>query len=157
MEKEVILKQVAPCSLMCHTCAAYEEGIICDSARQLLKYMEGMNEFLQKHAPIAMDKHQIFEEELQKYALGKCPGCRSNRDCVCSIDGCYIPECTKQHNVNFCGECEEFPCSGIAKVFEPEVYHQWVRGNTEIRDKGVESYWENNKEKSHYIAYTNKE
>ena len=157
MEKEEILKRVAPCSLMCHTCAAYEEGVICSSSRQLLKYMEGMNEFLQKHAPHALDKHQNLEDELMKYARGKCPGCRDDRDCACSISGCYIPECTKRHEVDFCGECVEFPCNGIQEVFEPEVYHQWLRGNTEIRDCGIESYWENNKEKPHYIAYMNKE
>lgn len=157
MKKEELLKRVAPCSLMCHTCAAYEGGVICNSSRQLLKYMEGMSEFFQKHAAHILDKHQILEDELNKYAQGKCSGCRDNRDCACSISGCYIPECTKRHQVDFCGECEEFPCNGIREVFEAEVYHQWLRGNTEIRDKGVESYWENSKEKSHYIAYTNKE
>jgi len=153
MKIEEMLKRVAPCSLMCHTCAAYEDGVICNSARQLLKYMDGMSDFLQKHAPMVTDKHKILEEELQKYAMGKCPGCRSERDCACSIEGCYIPECTKQHNVNFCGECEDFPCSGISEVFESEVYFQWLNGNTEIRDRGIEAYWEKNKEKPHYLVY----
>ena len=42
MNREEILKRVAPCSLMCHTCAAYEYGVICNSSRQLLKYIEGI-------------------------------------------------------------------------------------------------------------------
>lgn len=71
MNREEILKRVAPCSLMCHTCAAYEYGVICNSSRQLLKYIEGMGEYFQKHAPHVLDKHQILEEELKKYAQGK--------------------------------------------------------------------------------------
>lgn len=156
MKKEEILKQIAPCSLMCHTCAAYENGVICASSRQLLKYMDGMGEFFRKHAPHALDNHQNLEDELKKYAQGKCPGCRNNRDCTCSISGCYIPECTKQHKVDFCGECEEFPCNAMTKVFEAEVYNQWLSGNKEIKDRGIETYWENNKEKPHYIVYKKK-
>ena len=68
MKKEEILKQIAPCSLMCHTCAAYEDGVICASSRQLLKYMDGMGEFFRKHAPHALDNHQNLENELKKYA-----------------------------------------------------------------------------------------
>ena len=32
MKKSEIIKKVAPCSLMCHTCSAYNDGIICISA-----------------------------------------------------------------------------------------------------------------------------
>ena len=44
MEKEEILQRVAPCSLMCHTCEAYEKGVICESSRRLLKYMEALKQ-----------------------------------------------------------------------------------------------------------------
>ena len=29
MKKSEIIKKVAPCSLMCHTCSAYNDGLIC--------------------------------------------------------------------------------------------------------------------------------
>ena len=45
MEKSEIIKKVAPCSLMCHTCSAYNDGVICVSAKTLLKYLEGIKEF----------------------------------------------------------------------------------------------------------------
>ena len=45
MKKSEIIKKVAPCSLMCHTCSAYNDGIICVSAKTLLKYLEGIKEF----------------------------------------------------------------------------------------------------------------
>ena len=40
MDKSEIIKKVAPCSLMCHTCSAYNDGLICVSAKTLLKYLD---------------------------------------------------------------------------------------------------------------------
>ena len=35
MNKSEIIKKVAPCSLMCHTCSVYNDGLICESAKTL--------------------------------------------------------------------------------------------------------------------------
>lgn len=35
MERNEILEKVAPCTLMCHTCSAYCNGIICESSKTL--------------------------------------------------------------------------------------------------------------------------
>lgn len=55
MDKSEIIKKVAPCSLMCHTCSAYNDGIICASAKTLLKYLEGIKEFYEVHMPDAVE------------------------------------------------------------------------------------------------------
>ncbi len=153
MEKNEILKKVAPCSLMCHTCSAYNNGVICESSKTLLKYLDGIKEFYKKHIPDAAESYGHFEKILGIYSSAPCAGCRSNEHNGCSIKDCFLPECTKKHTVDFCGECDEFPCKKTAELFEEEVYVQWLNGNRQIRDYGIEFFWENNSAKPHYEQY----
>ena len=55
------------------------------------------------------------KKKLEKYANPKCNDCREGGVTGCSIKGCFINECTKEHKVNFCGECALFPCSSGKK------------------------------------------
>ena len=155
MNKNDILQKVAPCSLMCHTCSAYNNGVICESSKTLLKYLDGMKEFYEKHMPDAVQSYSTFDEVLNIYGAAPCSGCRSTEHNGCSIKGCFLLECTKSHGVDFCGECNEFPCERTTELFEEEVYKQWLNGNQEIHDNGIESFWNNNSEKPHYKAYKN--
>ena len=153
MNKSEILKNVAPCSLMCHTCSGYRNGVICESAKTLLEYLEGIKEFYGKHLPDAVESYNNFEGILQIYSSASCSGCRSTEHNGCSIEGCFLLECTKNHNVDFCGECHEFPCEKTKELFEEEVYKQWLEGNQQIHDFGIELFWENNSKTPHYKAY----
>lgn len=96
MERSELLKRIAPCALMCHTCTGYYNGIICESAKTLLNYLDGIKEFYEKHLPDAVESYSNFEEE---------------------------------------------------------VYKQWLEGNQQIRNDGIEAYWENNSENPHYKPY----
>ena len=40
-----------------------------------------------------------------------------------------------------------------SELFEEQVYEQWLKGNQEIRDHGIELFWSNNSEKPHYKPY----
>lgn len=152
-KKTEVLERTAPCSLMCHTCSAYKNGMICESAKQLLKYMDGVKEFYEKHHPAQTEEHNIFMRNLENYSAGTCSGCRDREHHGCSIEGCFILECTMDHNVDFCGECVEFPCSKTRALFEDEVYDQWLSGNQDIQENGIGEYWKKNCEKPHYQAY----
>lgn len=153
MEKNEILNKVAPCSLMCHTCSAYKNGVICESSKTLLKYLDGIKEFYEKHIPDAVKDYNAFERVLGMYSAAPCLGCRSTKHHKCSIKGCFLLECTKKHGVDFCGECKEFPCKKTRELFEEEVYRQWLNGNQQIHDKGIEFFWENNSKNPHYRPY----
>ncbi|MBE6024256.1 MAG: DUF3795 domain-containing protein [Cellulosilyticum sp.] len=153
MKKEEILERVAPCSLMCHTCSAYEKGVICESSRKLLKYMDGVKEFYEKHNPQEVESHEIFMKELEKYSGGICSGCRNREHHGCSIEGCFILECTTSHHVDFCGECVSFPCDQTKTLFEEEVYKQWLSGNRAIQKDGIEKFWKQYSDRAHYKAY----
>lgn len=153
MDRSEILSKVAPCSLLCHTCSGYKEGIICESSKTLLKYLEGIREFYGRHIPGAVESYKNFEGVLGMYSSASCSGCRSTEHNGCSIQGCFLLECTKNHAVDFCGECNEFPCKKTRELFEAEVYKQWLDGNQQIREQGIEIFMEKNIDKPHYKAY----
>ena len=153
MKRDELLEKVAPCSLMCHTCGAYDKGVICQNAKELVYYMQGVSEFYKKHSSPALEPFNQFYAELKNYSEGGCSGCRNPEHNGCSIKGCFILECTKKHNIDFCGECNEFPCEKVKTIFENEVYSQWLNGNTEIKNDGIEKFWESNCTKPHYKAY----
>lgn len=153
VDRNELLKKVAPCSLMCHTCSAYVDGIICDSSKTLLHYLSGMREFYEKHIPDAAENYERFEKLLKRYGSGPCAGCRSSEHNGCSIEGCFLLECTKTHHVDFCGECKEFPCDRTRIIFEDEVYEKWLNGNRQIKEHGILYYWETNCITPHYEAY----
>ena len=112
-----------------------------------------MKEFYKKHIPDAVESYSNFEGVLRMYSGGPCSGCRSTEHNGCSIKGCFLLACTKSHGIDFCGECDEFPCKKTTELFEEEVYKQWLEGNQQIRDHGIESFWENNFENPHYKPY----
>lgn len=153
MERSELLKRIAPCALMCHTCTGYYNGIICESAKTLLNYLDGIKEFYEKHLPDAVESYSNFEEVLRMYSAAPCSGGRGTEHHGCSIEGCFLLECTKNHGVDFCGECDEFPCEKTRELFEEEVYKQWLEGNQQIRNDGIEAYWENNSGNPHYKPY----
>lgn len=37
--------------------------------------------------------------------------------------------------------------------FEEIVYRQWLEGNQQIREYGIETFWKNNSENPHYRPY----
>lgn len=153
LERADLLEKIAPCSLVCHTCTAYEHGVICESAKQLLKYLEGVGEFYEQHCPEEAERFLPFAKELEKYGSGHCSGCRNREHHSCSIKGCFILDCTKQHGVDFCGECDQFPCDKTRTLFEEEVYVQWLEGNQKIKLYGIEEFWKENGIRPHYLPY----
>lgn len=155
---EKILNDVAPCSMFCYTCTACEHGNISYHAKELLRLLEGYEEFLDKNLTPnyrhKLDEHRQFIKQLNKYAHPKCGGCRSGGRQGCSIKGCIISSCTKEHGINFCAECEEFPCAKVNEsLYKPNVIKKWLEGNTQIKKDGIRTYYEKNKDIPHYIEY----
>lgn len=159
--REEILNNVAPCSMFCATCTGCKYGQISHHAKELLHLLEGHEEFLnknlQKEYRHKLDEFKIFHKKLKKYAYPKCDGCRNQRANGCSIKNCIIPKCTKEHNIDFCAECWEFPCNKIDEsIYKKTTIEKWNKGNQQIKDYGIEKYYEENKKKSHYANYIKK-
>lgn len=82
-------------------------------------------------------------------------GVERGRVSSCCIKGCIIPECTEKHNVNFCGECIEFPCDKVnTSIYKKTIIDKWLNGNHQIKEYGIRWYYEENKNIPHYIDYT---
>ena len=153
-----ILNAIAPCSMFCSTCTGCKYGDISFHAKELLRLLDGHKEFLEKNLKkeyrYKLDEFIIFQKKLKKYANPKCGGCRNGGASGCSIKGCFINECTKEHNVNFCGECSLFPCDKInSTVFKDSIIKKWLDGNTRIKQIGINLYYEERKNIPHYINH----
>ena len=153
-----ILNAVAPCSMFCSTCTGCKYGDISFHAKELLRLLDGHKEFLDKNLKkeysYKLEEFTIFLKKLKKYANPKCGGCRNGGASGCSIKGCFINECVKEHNVNFCGECNLFPCDKVNNmVFKNNVIKKWFEGNTRIKQIGVNSYYEERRNIPHYINH----
>ena len=153
-----ILSSVAPCSMFCSTCTGYKNGEISFHAQELLKLLNGYKEFLEKNLKdeykYKLDEFITFEKSLKKYDYPKCGGCRNGGATGCSIKGCFISKCTKEHKVNYCGECDLFPCGKVNnKVFKDTVIKKWYDGSMRIQEIGISSYYEEKKNTSHYTSF----
>ena len=75
-----------------------------------------------------------------------CEGCRSGE---CKFPGCEIAPCIKEKGFDFCFECSEFPCEKAD--FEPMLKNKWLKANERMKEIGPMSYFEEMKDKSHYV------
>ena len=153
MDKAELLARIAPCSLLCHTCSAYADGVMAELSRELLHYTQGVAEFEGRYNEHRARQVQAVRDDLAHCANAPCGGCRDKRNCCCSIANCDLRDCTRAHGVDFCGHCAEFPCEKPRTFFEPIVYEQWLRGGEEIRERGIAAYWEAHRAMPHYLPY----
>ncbi|MFC1921424.1 DUF3795 domain-containing protein [Chloroflexota bacterium] len=156
--KEQLLDNMAPCSLLCYSCPAFIRGIICELSAKLNIYFKGYYVFQVESLPEEYksyaEEFKKFEERLLRHAKPRCNGCRNNPDPDCCIKGCFILECTKEHGIEYCGECNEFPCNEVdTDLFNTTVYNRWLDGNKRIKKVGAEQFFHEKKGESHYIDF----
>jgi len=165
MEKEQLLDHIAPCSLLCHTCMSRKGGLSSEGAKNVYKYSDGWGEFYSALLPEEKREEwhrefDTFQSTLQFLGGALCPGCRndppSNKDGKWGcLEGCPVPICAKERGVDFCAECGEFPCQKGKDFFAAGVIG-WERGNGRIKEIGVEAYFEEMRDVSHYIGFKKK-
>ena len=148
MTDEEMLQLVSPCGYSCLSCAAYEHSDCTDEV------------VIQKEA----ERANLTIDKLR----GMCAGCRSkqgrpHRDILCQTYDC----CVNNKGLDFCFQCEDFPCLKLApvsgraevrrhntKVYNllmlqklglkdyirksPELVKQWARGKTLVLGDDVQ-------------------
>jgi hypothetical protein len=71
----------------------------------------------------------------------KCHGCRADiRSTYCET--CKIAKCAVEKGIDFCGECDEFPCDDL-KAFQAQMPHRielW-ESHERIREVGWEQWF----------------
>jgi hypothetical protein len=113
------LKLAAVCGLFCPACTFY----IATSEDQ---------ERLRKLA----ERFQLPTEELE------CHGCRSDKQAYYCRKHCKMTKCSKDKDINFCGECPEYPCVEL-KDFQSQHPHRldlW-ENQQRIKSTGYEKWY----------------
>lgn len=161
MDKQKLLHYIAPCSLFCYTCPGLKDGAIAECAHRLCQYFEGYYDFNYENIPEQnrswLNEFDSFYKKLDGYTNAECPGCRNNPypGAGC-INGCVVPGCAKEHGVDYCAECSEFPCQKAKDFFATVnnvIAKDWEYGSSRIREIGIENYFNERKATSHYISY----
>ncbi len=138
MEKFEAISKLSVCGLDCSRCADYENGEIrslSSKLSELLNRYERLAKMKAANDPV-FDGYPEFVRILGHFAKGTCGGCRSD-NVKCPLD-CYATTCGKERKINFCFECEEFPCD---KQFEGKLRESWIKRNIRMKEIGVENYY----------------
>ncbi|MCM1052988.1 MAG: hypothetical protein NC483_03340, partial [Ruminococcus sp.] len=61
-----------------------------------------------------------------------------------------------KHHIDFCAYCLYFPCDKVNEsIYKKKIIDKWLKGNQEIKEYGIKHYYEENRNKPHYINYKN--
>lgn len=147
MERDTLLKRLAPCGLVCHTCVAAKDGLVQQHGRELRKLLVGFDKFAVKLSAYEerLKKYPMFSEVLELICEARCEGCR---DGICKFPGCEIAPCAKEKGHDFCFQCGLFPCDKAD--FEPLLKAKWLEANNRMKEVGAEAYLEEVGGRSHY-------
>jgi len=147
VEKEDLLKRIAPCGLLCYTCTAAKDGAIRSHSRALLRLLESFDDFAERFSSFepTLNKYPDFKEVLLLFSGASCEGCREGEP---GFPGCHVSPCTKDKGVDFCFECEAFPCADVS--FDPRLREKWLKANERMKEIGIEAYFNEGKDTSHY-------
>lgn len=151
MTIEKIKTAIAPCGLSCEKCFAHVDGDIRKLSIQLKERLGNFAVYAQRFESLLSQpifkKYPDFEEMLDYFASENCTGCR-NEQCKlfkeCGVRGCH-----QKKGVDFCFECEEFPCNQTN--FDPQLQKNWILINEKIKKSGIETYYEKSKTRPRYV------
>ncbi len=110
---------VSVCGLFCHACGVYYSTL------------ENNEENLKK---IALRMNLPYEKV-------RCTGCRTQTKMEFCKD-CFMIKCADERGVDFCGQCNEFPCDGF-KEFQSKMPHRvelW-KSQERIKEIGWEAWF----------------
>lgn len=147
IDKEAILIDLAPCGIDCSRCAVYKGGVIQESSillKEALTNFEKKAEAFSGMVP-AFRNYKDFTKILDFFTNASCRGCRNGDS---KNPSCSIKTCFREKGVDFCFECEDFPCN--RNNFNDELYKKWIRINNTMKDIGVETYYKDSKYKPRY-------
>lgn len=148
MEREELLKRVAPCGLVYYTCTAAKDGAIQAHSQVLLRLLESFDRFAERfaaHEP-RLVKYPDFEKVLLLFSEASCEGCRGGNQIY---HDCRVVPCITEKQYDFCFECAAFPCEEVD--FEPGFRKKWLSANERMREIGVEAYFYKVRDRSHYL------
>lgn len=139
MEYAKLLEIIAPCGLNCGKCVAFKHGEIRRHSLAIAKLL-GLN--FDRYAERFTELNPVFENYaafkvlLEFFGEGSCGGCREGG---CLRQPCNVHRCVREKGVDYCFECDEFPCERTG--FPPFLYEKWRNNNITMKQLGVEGYY----------------
>lgn len=149
MEYKDILKIIAPCGLNCENCLSYKYGKIKYYSTKLKEILGNFRKHASKYEQYQplYKNYSHFDDILTNFTGAKCRGCR-NLDCEES-DYCGVMKCYEKQKMDFCFQCDEFPCN--KSNLDDHLKKVWIKSNQRMKEVGVEAFYEEVKEKPHYL------
>ncbi|MFX0106292.1 MAG: DUF3795 domain-containing protein [Candidatus Hodarchaeota archaeon] len=147
MEYTDILKTIAPCGLNCYKCFANSEGRIRKTSLKLKNLLGSFDIYAKRFSlflPI-FKKYPSFKGLLTYLSEDNCPGCRIGS---CLYPDCGVRNCYKEKEVDYCFQCDEFPCEKTN--FDPHLKRRWIQINNRMKHIGIKSYYEETKDLPRY-------
>jgi hypothetical protein len=147
MEYTAILDFLAPCGLSCCKCFAYTKGDISSHSKELQKLLGSFDIYAERFSTFLPEfrDYPSFKKMLAYFATPDCIGCRQG---TCKYPNCGVVDCYKGKGVDFCFQCDDFPCDKTN--FDPHLEKRWLQMNTRMKEIGVEAYYEETKDLCRY-------
>jgi hypothetical protein len=148
MKYSEILKILAPCGLNCAKCMAFSKGDIKKRANDLKELLGSFDRYAVRFSNFlpVFKNYPAFKELLHYLGDADCKGCREGE---CKYPNCGVAACYKEKKVDFCFQCDEFPCEKTN--FDPDLKERWIKMNIAMREKGVQAYIQKTKDMPRYI------
>lgn len=150
MNYEYIKSRLAPCGLHCGKCFAFREGDISRLSKELQYAFGNFDIYAERFVHILDEplflKYPDFKKILALFSEGKCNGCRKEK-CIL-FKSCNVRGCSEEKAVDFCFECPDFPCDNTG--FDSHLRSRWQEINLKMKNNGVETYYNEIKDKPRY-------
>jgi hypothetical protein len=147
MQYKEILTVLAPCGLNCRKCFAYSDGEIRIFSTKLQELLGSFDRYAERFSVFlpVFKNYPPFKELLAYFTQADCNGCRKG---ACKYPNCGVITCYREKGVDFCFQCDEFPCEKTN--FDPDLKGRWIKMNNRMKEIGVESYFEETKDLPRY-------
>ncbi|MGE5809087.1 MAG: DUF3795 domain-containing protein [Nitrospirota bacterium] len=147
MKHDDIVKILAPCGLDCMKCQMSADGDIRRHSQELKRLLGSFDGYAERFSKFlaVYGNYPQFKDLLDHFSRANCKGCRQGD---CKYPNCGVAKCSKSKGVDFCFQCQEFPCN--KSNFDPNLHERWIRMNRRMRELGVEAYYEETKDRPRY-------
>ena len=150
MNCNVILNKLGPCGINCSKCFAFSKGNIKQLSTELKENLGNFdvyaNRFVELLDEPAFSKYPEFKIMLDHFIKAECKGCREDK---CKLfTACKVKQCSKDHSVDFCFQCSEFPCNNHG--FDKHLEKRWLKINLKMKEIGVGNYFDEIKNLTRY-------
>lgn len=150
MKYPAILEFLGPCGINCQKCFAFKDGTIKQQSENLKNSLGNFDIYAKRFKELletpVFSKYPDFKEMLDYFASSNCSGCRKQE---CHLfKSCNVRVCYKEKSVDFCFQCNDFPCNQTG--FDKHLEQRWIKINQRMNEIGVVKYYEEIKDKPRY-------